>query len=62
VQRLARQAEQTGMKALLAVNQAAMQAEAQDAAQPDAGAPRQRITMGVYFYSEPATTDQGGAA
>jgi hypothetical protein len=55
VQRLARMAEQTGMKALLAVNQAAMQAEAQDGAEPSADAPRQRITMGVYFYSETAT-------
>jgi hypothetical protein len=47
---LAAMAEETGMKALQAVNRAAMQAEARDA---KSEAPKQRITFGVYFYSEP---------
>ena len=57
VQQLARLGEQHGMKALLAVNQAAMQAEARDADALAAGEPRQRITMGVYFYAEPTEAD-----
>jgi hypothetical protein len=51
-QALAKQALELGMKALLAVNKSAMQAEARDA-QGDASQ-RQRMTFGVYFYSEPA--------
>lgn len=47
---LAALAEQTGMKALKAVNQAAMKAEARDEKKD---APKQRITFGIYFYSEP---------
>lgn len=58
VQQLARMGEQHGMKALLAVNQAAMQAEARDGAALAAGEPPQRITMGVYFYAEPVETDR----
>ena len=50
--------EYQGMKALLAVNQAAMQAEARDGAALAAGEPPQRITMGVYFYAEPVETDR----
>jgi len=53
VEKLAKLGEQMGMKALLAVNKAAMEAETQDQAERPAGAPLQRITMGVYFYSEP---------
>jgi hypothetical protein len=51
-QALARQALELGMKALLAVNKSALQAERRDA---DGDAQRQRMTFGVYFYSEPAT-------
>jgi len=47
---LAALAEETGMKALRAVNRKAMQAEAHDKKK---SAPKQRITFGVYFYSEP---------
>ena len=55
VQRLGQMAEQLGMKALLAVNKAAMDAEQEDramAAQTGAPAPDQRFTLGVYVYSE----------
>ena len=52
--RLAALAEETGMKALKAVNRKAMQAEARDKSQT---APRQRITFGVYFYSEPTAKE-----
>ena len=54
VDRLAKLTEQVGMKALLAVNKAAMEAEAQDSAERQPGESPQRITMGVYFYAEPA--------
>lgn len=57
VQALAQQALDLGMKALLAVNKSAMQAEQSDAAAP-AEAP-QRMTFGVYFYTEAA--DPGSA-
>jgi len=53
VQALAKQALDLGMKALLAVNKSAMQAEQNDATTTPAGAP-QRMTFGVYFYTEPA--------
>jgi hypothetical protein len=59
VQALSQQALALGMKALLAVNKSAMQAEQQDAAQPPE--PLQRITFGVYFYTEaagPASTQE----
>lgn len=61
VQRLAALSEQAGMKALLSVNKAAMAAEASDREAVAAGAPAQRITMGVYFYST-CTTPDGAAA
>lgn len=71
-QRLNRLSEQLGMKALLAINKAAMEAEAQDkAAAEHAGQPLpdQRFTFGMYFYSErwseppapPAAHGQEGA-
>lgn len=49
IQRLARQSEEFGMKALLAVNKSALAAEQKDAGD---AAPRQRMTFGIYFYSE----------
>ncbi len=55
VDALARQAEALGMKALLAVNKTAL---AQERAPPDTAAPRQRMTFGIYFYSEPAAPEQ----
>jgi len=53
VEKLARQAQELGMKALVAVNKTAL-------AEDDgvATAQRQRMTFGVYFYSEPSETDQ----
>lgn len=48
---LAAQADKAGMTALLAINKSAMALEQTDAGQ---AAPRQRITFGIYFYSEPA--------
>jgi hypothetical protein len=50
VRSLAQQAESAGMKALLAINKSA-RAERQDA--QDDSAPRERMTFGVYFFSEP---------
>lgn len=50
VEKLAALAEETGMKALRAVNGEAMRAEARD---KQSDAPKQRITFGVYFFSEP---------
>lgn len=47
---LAKQSQELGMKALLAVNKSALAAEQRD--QQD-GSPRQRMTFGVYFYTEP---------
>lgn len=61
-QALAKQALELGMKALLAVNKSAMQAEKRDAELP--AAQRQRMTFGVYFYAEPApgaAPPEGGA-
>jgi hypothetical protein len=58
VDRLAKLSEQVGMKALLAVNKAAMEAEAQDSVARQPGESPQRITMGVYFYSEPAEPNE----
>lgn len=51
---LARQSEELGMKALLAVNKTAMVAEEQDTAQPATPdkQSRQRMTFGIYFYAE----------
>ena len=58
VQRLAEQSEALGMQALLAVNKAAMEAEAVDRAE-SSEQPRQRMTFGIYFYTEPAERDAG---
>jgi Family of unknown function (DUF6502) len=55
VQRLNKMSEQMGMKVLLAINKAAMDAEAQDqveAEQAGLPPPDQRFTLGLYFYSE----------
>lgn len=50
VQELAQLSERLGMEALVAVNRRAMELEQADAASADA---RQRMTLGIYFYSEP---------
>ena len=50
VEKLAALAEDTGMKALRAVNREAMQAEARD---KKSAAPKRRITFGIYFFSAP---------
>lgn len=55
VERLNQMSEQMGMKVLLAINKAAMEAEAQDRAQADqeGGAPPdRRFTFGMYFFTE----------
>jgi hypothetical protein len=58
VEKLAALAEESGMKALQAVNRKAMALE--QAARKDASA-RQRITFGVYFFSAPvAETSERG--
>lgn len=49
IQMLAKQSEELGMKALLAVNKSALAAEQRDAADTS---PRQRMTFGIYFYAE----------
>jgi Family of unknown function (DUF6502) len=54
IARLARQSEELGMQALLAVNKTAMEAEQHDSTQGEGPQPRQRMTFGIYFYSEPA--------
>jgi dihydrodipicolinate synthase/N-acetylneuraminate lyase len=59
-QALAKQALELGMKALLAVNKSAMQAEKRDLATPPAQ--QQRMTFGVYFYAEPSATDKSSGA
>jgi uncharacterized protein DUF6502 len=51
IAKLAAQAEQTGMSALLAVNKSAMDMEQSDAQGAER---RQRMTFGIYFYSEAA--------
>lgn len=51
IQSLARQSEELGMTALLALNKSALAAEQKDAAD---AAPRQRMTFGIYFYSAPS--------
>lgn len=60
---LARQSEELGMKALLAVNKSAMAAEEKDAAQSAATnpLPRQRMTYGIYFYAEASDTSAQAA-
>lgn len=62
VQRLARLGEQAGMKALLSVNKAAMDAEVQDRPAMTEGQVPYRITLGVYFYSAPTDPSDGGRA
>lgn len=47
---LAKHSQDMGMKALLAVNKTALAAEQRDVS---SDAPRQRMTFGVYFYTEP---------
>ena len=60
VQQLAQLSEKLGMQALLAVNKCAMQAEAKDQMQAaDNPTPRQRMTFGVYFYTEPLNNESG---
>ena len=73
VERLNKMAEQLGMKALLAVNQAAMQAEREDqaaASREGLPPPDHRFTLGVYFFAErnagsaplsPATEPKGSS-
>ena len=62
-QQLALLAEQLGMQALLAVNKAAMAAEARDATAVAAGGPsvQHRINFGVYCYTEPTTQEERDA-
>lgn len=55
VQGLAEQSELLGMKALLTVNKSAMEAEAKDLAE-SSKQPHQRMTFGIYFYTEPVAT------
>jgi len=57
IQLLARQSEEFGMKALLALNKSALAAEQKDAGD---STPRQRMTFGIYFYAE--ATEPGAAA
>jgi hypothetical protein len=61
IELLARKSEELGMKALLALNKMALAAEQQDVDDP---APRQRMTFGIYYYSEasadPAATGAAG--
>ena len=47
---LAKQSEQLGMTALLALNKSAMKLEKADASSAEL---RQRMTFGIYYYSEP---------
>lgn len=54
IQTMAKQAEVLGMKALLAVNKTAL---AQEPKATDDVAPRQRMTFGIYFYSEPLASE-----
>lgn len=54
IQLLARQSEEFGMKALLALNKSALVAEQKDT---DDTTPRQRMTFGIYFYAEPTELD-----
>lgn len=51
VRELTARAEEGGMEALHAVNRKAMACEARDKA---SGAPKQRITFGIYFFSDKA--------
>jgi hypothetical protein len=57
---LAAQSQELGMQALLAVNKTAMELEKLDAASPDTA--HQRMTLGVYFYSQPDQPEPAQAA
>lgn len=62
ITRLAEQSRALGMETLLAMNKTALEAEAKDQSESPGG-PRQRMTFGIYFYSEPAApldTPSGG--
>jgi hypothetical protein len=52
---LAKQSEELGMKALLAVNKSALAAEKND---ETLAVPRRRMTFGIYFYSESSDADR----
>ena len=55
---IAKQSQDLGMKALLAVNKNAIALEKSDAPALTSGeVERQRITFGIYFYSEPTKPD-----
>lgn len=54
IARLAKQSHDLGMKALLAVNKTALAAEQADAGETG---PRQRMTFGIYFYTEAVTAE-----
>ncbi len=56
IQLLAKQSEEFGMKALLALNKSALAAETNDTT---ATTPRQRMTFGIYFYHEPSDAGSG---
>ena len=58
---LAKQSQDLGMKALLAVNKSALAFEQADA-QPMAGetTARQRMTFGIYFYTAPTALPEAG--
>ncbi len=59
VEKLSRQAQELGMKALVAVNKTVLAGEGAAATETTdtPKAPRQRMTFGVYFYSQPSETD-----
>ncbi|MDR7308287.1 hypothetical protein J2X15_003596 [Rhodoferax saidenbachensis] len=59
IAQLSAQTREAGMKALLDINQSALELERQDAQRQVA---RQRMTFGVYFYTEPAESVDIGAA
>jgi len=55
---LAEKSEQLGMESLLAVNKIAMELEKDDAQKNE---PRQRMTFGIYYYSEAMEPEKNGA-
>ncbi|GAA6140323.1 DUF6502 family protein [Hydrogenophaga sp. 5NK40-0174] len=61
IRQLGQMAEHMGMKALLSVNQTAMEAEACDRNDPSEQ-PVHRMTMGIYFYSERAEDADASAS
>lgn len=58
VKTLAKKSEQLGMEALLAVNKIAMELEKNDAQKNE---PKQRMTFGIYYYSEAVEPEKNGA-